>query len=271
MTTSIFSESWCGIIFDGRNQQYGAYELRKSNERNTLFAILLSVSFLSVGLNVMLLGNDPKMNILLADEKKEEDEPEYILEDVELQPLPQDEPEATKSELQPTPVFAATETFTTIQIVVDSTQVDTVATQESFGEKQPGSTNQGGDSTATASIETIETKGQSSGQATQTIVDFAEVMPQFPGGENALLKFIGENTKYPGIAVENELEAKVHVQFVVDRDGSLTDVRVENKNHKCLDDEAMRVVKSMPKWTPGKQNGELVKVRFRVPIKFVLD
>ncbi len=273
MSTSIFSESWCGIIFDGRNQQYGAYELRKSNERNTILAILFSISFLSVGINIILLKSDPQRNFIPIIEKKEAEDAGHVLEDIPLLPdIPMDEPEAaqTQSEPEPTPVFAATEAITTIKIVDDHSAVDTVPSQESFGEKQAGATTQEGDSTLTASIERVETSGQGSGQSTP-VIDWAEVMPQFPGGEEALLDYIRKNTVYPDIAVRNDIEGTVHIQFVVDRDGSLTDVRLARKIFKCLDDEALRVVKSMPNWKPGKQNGETVRVRFAVPIRFVLD
>lgn len=276
MTTSIFSESWCGIVFDGRNQHYGAYELRKSTERNMLLAILFSVSLLSIGINVMLLKGDPNKNFipLVDDEESEEDEAR-VLTEVDLLPPPADEsepePSVTPPQPEPTPPSTATIDFTNIEIVDDNTaHIDTVTAQQNFGNAEAGATTQPGDSTLTASAAGTEGSGNSSSSLGSTIRDFVEDMPQYPGGEDALRTFLAANTKYPDMGVENELEATVYVLFVVDRDGSLTDVHVARKNYKCLDDEAVRVVQSMPKWKPGRQNGELARVRYVVPIKFEL-
>lgn len=90
------------------------------------------------------------------------------------------------------------------------------------------------------------------------------------GGEEGLLKWIAENTKYPEIAKENGITGKVFVGFVIDKDGSVTDVKVLRSVDPYLDKEAVRVVKSMPKWSPGKQRGKPVKVSFQVPINFKL-
>lgn len=98
-----------------------------------------------------------------------------------------------------------------------------------------------------------------------------EQMPEFPGGQGALFKYISQNVKYPPIAKENGIQGKVFVQFVVGKDGSITDVRILRGVDSSLDREAMRVVQSMPKWTPGKQRGKPVFVRYQVPINFKLQ
>ena len=103
------------------------------------------------------------------------------------------------------------------------------------------------------------------------IVDVAEIMPEFPGGTAALMKYLGTNIKYPTIAQENGTQGRVIIQFVVERDGSITDVRVARGVDPYLDKEAVRVVKSMPKWIPGKQNGKAVRVKFTVPVMFRLQ
>jgi protein TonB len=98
-----------------------------------------------------------------------------------------------------------------------------------------------------------------------------EQMPSFPGGEDALRKFIANSIKYPVIAQENGIQGKVYVTFVVDRDGSVTQAKVARGVDPSLDKEALRVVNSLPKWVPGKQGGKPVKVSFTVPIYFVLQ
>ncbi len=97
-----------------------------------------------------------------------------------------------------------------------------------------------------------------------------EEKPTFPGGEAELLKFIAENTKYPEIAKENGIQGRVFVQFVIDKNGNVTNVTIARGVDPYLDAEAIRVVKMLPKWTPGKQRGKPVPVTFVVPINFKL-
>jgi protein TonB len=96
-------------------------------------------------------------------------------------------------------------------------------------------------------------------------------MPEFPGGEAALRKYIANSIKYPVIAQENGIQGKVFVTFVVDKDGSITQAKVVRGVDPSLDKEALRVVNSLPKWVPGRQRGNPVKVSYTVPISFVLQ
>lgn len=97
-----------------------------------------------------------------------------------------------------------------------------------------------------------------------------EEMPEFIGGEAALYKFLVRNVKYPKAARKAHVEGKVYVRFVVDSDGRVTDLKIKNQGNKYLDEEAMRVVGSLPKWKPGKIEGVKIQVHFSIPIKFVL-
>jgi len=98
-----------------------------------------------------------------------------------------------------------------------------------------------------------------------------ESMPEYPGGEPALYKFLAENIKYPQMAKESGIQGRVFVTFVVERNGSVTDVRVLRGIGGGCDEEAIRVVKSMPTWTPGKQRGKSVRVQYNLPVKFTLQ
>jgi protein TonB len=98
-----------------------------------------------------------------------------------------------------------------------------------------------------------------------------EEMPEFPGGNNALRKFLGESVKYPVVAQENGIQGKVYVNFVVNKDGSVSGAKIARGVDPSLDAEALRVVNSMPKWKPGKQRGVPVRVSYTVPISFVLQ
>ena len=103
------------------------------------------------------------------------------------------------------------------------------------------------------------------------VFDVVEVMPQFPGGQIAMLKYIMENIKYPEQAMKEGIQGRVAVRFIVEKDGSISDVKPILSVHPLLNKEAVRVVESMPKWTPGKQNGKPVRVRFNVPLMFKLN
>jgi len=105
----------------------------------------------------------------------------------------------------------------------------------------------------------------------QVIFQVVEEMPHFPGGEEALMKWLSENIRYPVIAQENGIQGRVICQFVVNTDGSIVDIQVVRGVHPSLDEEAVRVIKSMPKWIPGKQRGKPVRVRFTLPINFRLQ
>ena len=102
------------------------------------------------------------------------------------------------------------------------------------------------------------------------VFDVVEVMPQFPGGQIAMLQYIMENMKYPKQAMKEGIQGRVAVSFIVEKDGSISDVKPILSVHPLLNKEAVRVVKSMPKWTPGKQNGKPVRVRFNLPVMFKL-
>jgi protein TonB len=105
-------------------------------------------------------------------------------------------------------------------------------------------------------------------QSSQSVYDEVEVMPEFPGGMQAMIEYLYTNIKYPKDAIKQEVGGRVMVMFVVETDGSLSNVRVARKVFPSLDAEAVRVVKSMPKWKPGKEKGRLVRVNFTMPIVF---
>jgi protein TonB len=103
------------------------------------------------------------------------------------------------------------------------------------------------------------------------VFDVVECMPSFPGGNAALMAYLSSNVHYPPVAEENGIQGRVVCSFVVNRDGSIADAVVVRSVDPSLDNEALRVVKSMPRWNPGKQNGEAVRVKFTVPVSFKLN
>ena len=104
----------------------------------------------------------------------------------------------------------------------------------------------------------------------QKVFDVVEQMPEYPGGQAALIEYISNNVKYPDDAAKKKVEGKVFVTFVVDTDGKITDVSLLRKVFPSLDAEAIRVISGMPNWIPGKQKGQVVRVKYTVPIIFRL-
>lgn len=117
-------------------------------------------------------------------------------------------------------------------------------------------------------ITVIEVEGE---QEEPPIFTVVEDMPKFPGGNKAMYAFLGENIKYPDVAKQEGYQGKVFVTFVVEKDGSVSNVKLVRGVHESLDKEAMRVIKIMPKWEPGTQRGKAVRVQYTLPIKFTLD
>ena len=107
--------------------------------------------------------------------------------------------------------------------------------------------------------------------ATDKVYEVCEQMPIFPGGDAALMKYLSENVKYPALAIKAQEQGRVVVSFTVEKDGAISDVKVARSVTPSLDAEAVRVVKAMPKWTPGKQDGQPVRVRYNVPVSFKLN
>ena len=107
--------------------------------------------------------------------------------------------------------------------------------------------------------------------ANDKVYEVCEQMPTFPGGDAALMKYLSENVKYPALAIKAQEQGRVVVSFTVEKDGAISDVKVARSVTPSLDAEAVRVVKAMPKWTPGKQGGQLVRVRYNVPVSFKLN
>ena len=115
------------------------------------------------------------------------------------------------------------------------------------------------------------TKTTKKADASNKVYEVCEQMPTFPGGDAALMKYLSENVKYPALAIKAQEQGRVVVSFTVEKDGAISDVKVARSVTPSLDAEAVRVVKAMPKWTPGKQGGQLVRVRYNVPVSFKLN
>jgi protein TonB len=248
------AESLDEIVFATRNKEYGAYDLRKRYKKNVNKSLFIAFVVLIITAGtpfIMALSNQAANNIV---DETVEANLENIKTDKDDAPPPPPPP--------PPPPALEQQVKFTAPVVVDSVEEDVeLATSDDI---VTTTTNE------EVTEEVVETEEVI--QEVEEVVNFyvIEEKPEFPGGEEALLKYIADNTKYPEIAKENNIQGKVFVEFVIQKDGSVGDVKILRGVDPYLDAEAVRVVKSLPKWSPGKQRGKAVKVSFQVPINFKL-
>lgn len=260
--TDIFSDDWCEIVFEDRNKAYGAYELRKKSSSNILKGIIWSIiSFTAVVSAPVVInyirGLSKAETIVKVSEVTTLDAPPPI--DKEQPPPP---------EVPPPPPLKSTVKFTPPVIKPDEQVPDEPPpTQEEMKDKDASTVTQEGDPNGVPA-------GLGEGDATigdeQQVFISVEQMPEFPGGNEELFKYLAQKISYPPLAKENGISGKVYVQFVIDNGGTVKDVKVVRGIGGGCDEEAVRVVKAMPAWKPGKQNGKSVNVQYSLPIKFTL-
>lgn len=265
--TSIFSQSWIDIIFQNRNREYGAYELRRHSARYVIIAALVSTAVFSLALALPVIIRS--LGLSEVKEKKVK-----VVEDIELlAPPPIDPNEPPPPPVEPPPPLKTTIKFTPPQIVKDEevTEEDEPPSQEELKEAEAGAETVQGD-TAGVDYSLLEVSGSDvvGDPDADKIFQIVEQQPEFPGGEKELLKYL-QGIKYPEIARENDIEGSVYIRFVVERNGEVSNVEVAKGADKILNEAALAHVKKMPPWKPGKQNGKEVRVQYIVPIKFTLQ
>lgn len=275
------SSEWIDLIFDGKNKEFGAYTLRKASAKRHNRAMLV---ILIVLLGVALLGLLAN-TVLQEAEARPEDQIEQALIDYaseEEQDEPEEEPEQQKYEEQQ-PQALQEEILNTVKsaemvIVRDEEVTEQIQSQDDLKDTETaiGNTNfdKGTDDLNVVrehKNEVIVEEKKPEPVEEDKVFDVVEQKPQFPGGEAALLKWIGEHIHYPAMAQENNIQGRVVVQFVVTKTGSVGEVKVVRGKDPDLDKEAVRVVKSLPKFVPGKMNGHAVNVWYTLPIQFKLQ
>lgn len=276
------SKEWRDLIFEGKNKDFGAYELRKKSDGRHNRAMLYTI----IGLIVVLIGavvygiyNDYKMKqkeaelqaqleqqMAVLDQAVEEEQPE---EEVQ-QRVEEQKPEALPEEILNT--MKATE----IAVVDDDEVVEEIKSQDELKESTTaiGSTDfdKGTDDLTVVREYKDEVIVEEKKEDLDTkVFQSVEQMPQFPGGDVELMKYINSHIKYPTMAMENNIQGRVVVQFVVTKNGSIGEVKVLRSRDKDLDNEAVRVVKSLPNFIPGKMNGQPVNVWYTLPVTFKLQ
>lgn len=267
------STDWCDIVFTGKNKSYGAYALRQSSSKRHILAFLVVLIFVGVvaGLPSFLNAvNPPK---------------EYVQNVTDIYTIGklddpvQEEPIVEPSTTPPPPPVIDSQKFTPPAITSD----DMVEESRELLSQEELNSNR-----VQISIETVN-NGNTEGvniaeirreqrqiinqppQEPNKVHEHVEVMPQFPGGNGELMRYLSANIKYPTIAAENGIEGRVVLKFVVSKDGSISNIQIVRSLDPSCDKEAVRVVKGMPKWIPGMQNGHPVAVYFTLPVLFKLQ
>lgn len=264
---NLFNEAWVDLLFKKRNQEYGAFELRKDSSRRHRVGIIAALIVLVLVIFVPILYKQ------IIEKVKDRNVEVTTLSNIEIEKKVE-KPKDIIIE-KPAPPLKSSIKFTPPVIKPDEEvqEDEEIKTQEELINTDVN--------ISVADVKgTDEENGQDIGDLNNMIVGedttstpyaVVEQMPEFPGGEAALQRYLHNSVKYPNIAMENGIQGKVYVGFVVERNGSISNVRIARGVDASLDKEAMRVVRLMPKWIPGKQNGEPVRVSFTAPINFVLE
>lgn len=248
------------VVFQGRNTNYGAYELRHNYNKR--------VSFIMLGMAVfaVLLFGVKKF----ADRPKTEEVQEVLkVEQIDLTPPPPIEDVPPPPPPPPPPPMVEMVKFTPPVIKDDAVEEEPQKLQEEVKETNVGTKDQEGEK----DLPVVPTEDTGPGEAAAPeIFTVVEEMPEFPGGTMEMMKYIQKNIQYPAMAREAGISGKCFLKFVVNGDGAISDVQILKGVAGCpdCDKEAMRVVKSMPKWKAGKQNGRAVPVFFNLPINFTI-
>ncbi len=276
------SREWCDLVFEGKNKDFGAYEMRTTSTGRHNKAVLYTVigALIAVALAVSIakvqeyiternLAAQAEQEEVLID-MGEAEEPE----EQEEQRLEQPKPEVLPEEV------LNTVKVTELRIVEDEkvkaedeikTQDELKETTTAFGQKDNDKGTEDRNVTRTLKEEVVVEKKEPVVEKKEEIFRSVEQMPTFPGGEAALMKYLSSHLQYPTMAAENNIQGRVIVQFVVTKTGKVGEVKVVRSVDKDLDREAIRVCKSLPNFIPGRQNGQAVSVWYTLPVTFKLQ
>ena len=272
----LIDNNWTDLVFEGKNKEYGAYVLRRDTGKRNVKALVW------VMIGIALIFAIAYANLAIQNAMKQN---AAIETDVELSKLAQKK-EAKVERKEPVKVEVEQKVVEKVKSSVKFTAPEIKKDDEVKPEDEIKS--QDDLSKTNTAIGTFDVKGNDEAEgevlkAKEVVVDekpkeeetkvfdVVEQMPSFPGGDAELMKFLHDHMKYPAVAEENGIQGRVICTFVVERDGSITDVKVIKSVDPSLDKEAIRVLKSMPKWIPGKQNGSAVRVKYTVPVTFRLQ
>jgi protein TonB len=265
----LFGKEWLDVVFENKNKAYGAYQLRQKNSSTTTRALLFaSAAFI-------LLFITPKIISMIKGAMPEEQAVKQV--EVAIQPPPPVDPKTPPPPpVEPPPPKQDQVKFPPPIVKPDVQVRDQEPPQiEDLKKADPGQKTIAGDPNADIVIAAPVGEGPKQAAVVEDtkVYDFVsiETPPSFPGGIEKFYAYVGKSIKYPPMAAENNIQGKVFLSFVVEKNGELTDIHVDRKLGGGTDEEAVRVLKASPHWTPGIQNGKPVRVKYNIPISFTLS
>ncbi|GAA4520180.1 MULTISPECIES: energy transducer TonB [Sphingobacterium] len=285
---NIFRNDWLEVVFENRNKSYGAYELRKLGPKATNIGLAVVTAVVAVfsatqvfDLNPFKGEEAPKEELAFTEEVTLEDLAEKLPEEEEKPVVKEEAPKIAESrpaldvvalpEIKPVPKEkAVTEEVATVEEATDKKKL--IGPVAMKGMKGGSITTEGKWGTKdVAGAATGSTKGVEGGTGdSEEIFQSVEIQPEPPGGMAAFRKWIAENYVYPQAATEAGIKGTVHVTFVVEKDGSLTDIKVVRDLSYGTGQAAVNMLKKAKKWSPGIQNGRPVRVQYSLPIRLDL-
>jgi protein TonB len=271
----IFRPEWLNVVFADRNQAYGAYQLRKDNARTTNRALLIALSIFVLIMAVPTLIN--KLRGVVPEQTLNTQVDKRIIDNEQVYKIipPKTEPKHNTQAVSP-PVNDMTRNppLVAAHDATEQPPTQTVLEHTESGPVTMAGTHTDGPPVVDANPGKVSVAGTGSGTpavgAGDEVYPVVEINPEYPGGEAAFGKFLQKNIRYPQIAKENGVQGKAYLQFIVERDGSLTDIKIIKSPGSGTGEEAARVLKMSPHWKPGVQNGNKVRVQYTIPVNFSL-
>jgi len=282
---NLTSKEWRDIVFEGKNKDFGAYVLRARSMRRHWIAII-GIILLLIAVAIAVISYSAYLDFKKAEEEaRAKGEQMSQIEMLSEEEIPEEEEVKYEEEPEPEEQVVeeqvASQQVTAIAIVDKADADKEVKNMDEIqeNEAQVGAVNQEGrvdvgqvnDAVrAVQVVEEIKPEPKAAPEP-ERIFEAVEQQASFPGGASALMKWLSNNLRYPELAQQNNVQGKVIVKFTVEKDGSISNPTVVRGVDKDLDREAIRVVKKMPKWSPGKNNGVAVRSYFTLPVTFKLQ
>ena len=244
------------IVFENRNKEYGAYKLRKKYNRNVIIALIIGTLILGTAVITPYLNAKAAVNKSKRAERQVE---------IKMENLDQPNEQVAPPPPPPPPPQDVVQQAYTAPVVVDSVKPEEAVQLMSADQAQV----EVRDADVVEEVAVVAEEVQEDVDAAEPFV-VVEEMPMFPGGDAAIQKYIGDNVIYPEVAKENNIQGRVIVKFCVTSKGGVDKVEILKGVDPELDAEVVRVVKTLPKFKPGKQGGKPVPVWYTIPINFQL-
>lgn len=263
---SILSNQWLDLVFDGRNKLYGAYTIRRNARKDLSKALFIGIAmFLSIVLVPVVLQqmNHDSPTASIANQTS------LVFQDIPLQQKVEEELPTLPASKARSPIDQVK--MTAPKVVPHELATDEPPTVDDLVKATPGPATITGDPSAPIAIDVAtsevgEMENVTEGAGEGSVFVGVEVSPTFPGGMKAFLNYVAKNYQYPSAAKEQGIKGQIILSFIVEKDGSLTDINVLRDIGLGTGEEAVRLLLKSPKWKPGIQNGRPVRVRYQLPI-----